>query len=81
MQLIDYIKRNSIDIALLIETNTKWMTNVVDRMRNKIKELDRNIQIIYVNSKAHSTTNSLWLQGRMMNIIRGGIVSFFIKKW
>ena len=32
MQLIDYVKRNSVNIALLIETNTKWTTNVVDRV-------------------------------------------------
>ena len=42
IQLIDYIKRNSVDIALLTETNTKWTTNVVDRIRSKVKELGRN---------------------------------------
>ena len=76
MQLIDYVKRNSINIALLIETNTKCTTNVVNRMRNKIKELGRNTQIIYVDSKAHSMTNSSQLQG-IINIVRGGVVSFF----
>ena len=38
IQLIDYIKRNSVNIALLIETNIKRTTNIVERMRNKIKE-------------------------------------------
>lgn len=41
-QLIDYVKRNSINIALLTETNMKQTTNIMDRMRNKIKELGRN---------------------------------------
>ena len=49
-------------------------------MKRKIKELGRNTQIIHTDSKAHSTTNSLWLQGGMMNIIRRGIVSFFNKE-
>ena len=61
MQLIDYVKRNSVNIALLIETNMKQMTNIVDRMRNKLKELGRNTQIIYADSKAYSTINSLQL--------------------
>ena len=41
-QLIDYVKRNSINIALLTETNMKQTTNIMDRMRNEIKELGRN---------------------------------------
>ena len=41
-QLIDYVKRNSINIALLTETNMKQTTNIMDRIRNKIKELGRN---------------------------------------
>ena len=61
IQLIDYVKRNSINIVLLIKTNMKWMTNIVDRIRNKVKELGRNTQIIYTDSKAHSTINSSWL--------------------
>ena len=36
----------------------KWTTNIMDRMRNKIKDLGRNEQIIYADSKAHLTTNS-----------------------
>ena len=61
MQLIEYVKQNNVDIALLIEMNTKWTTNIIDRMKNKMKELGRNTQIIYVDSKAYSNTNSSWL--------------------
>ena len=49
-------------------------------MRNKIKELDRNTQIIYIDSKAHSISNSSQLQEEIMNIVRGGVVPFFDKE-
>ena len=45
-------------------------------MNNQMKELERNIQMIYADSKSYSTTNSSQLQGGMINILQGEIMSF-----
>ena len=69
IQLTEHTKQNKIDIALLVETNTKQTTSATDKMNNQMKDLGRNTQIICADSKLYSTTNSSRLQGVMMNIL------------
>ena len=54
--------------------------DIIDKMNNRMKELGRNIQMIYKDSKAYLTNNSSQLQGGMMNIVSGRIVSFYNKE-
>ena len=48
--------------------------------KSKMKRLGRNIELIVANSKAHNTTKRDWLQGEMMNLIRGKIPALIDKE-
>ena len=40
-QMIEFCKINKIDVAILSETNGKWITRTTDIMNSKVKELRR----------------------------------------
>ena len=63
-----------------METNTKWMPSVMDKMDRKLLEIGRNTETIYADSKSYNTTNSDWLQGGLINMIIGGIKMFLDKE-
>jgi len=79
-QFIEFMIQNKVNIALLTETNTKWSTDVIDKIDRKLQELGRNTEAIYIDSKLYNTTTSDWLQGGIMNVITGGIKSFWDKE-
>ena len=47
---------------------------------NKMKRLGRNIELIVANSKVHNETKRDWLQGEMINLIRGKIPALIDKE-
>jgi len=49
--------KNKVNIALLMETNTKWSTEVMDKMDRKLQEIGRNTQATHADSKSYNTTN------------------------
>ena len=36
-QFIEYVKQNKVNIALLTKTNIKWITDIMDRINNRMK--------------------------------------------
>ena len=65
---------------MLSETNGKWTTRTTYSIRSKIKELGRETSCCYADSKAHKTTDSELLQGRMISVITGNILSLIQHK-
>ena len=72
--------KNKVNLALLMKTNTKWSTEVMDKIDRKLYELGRNTQAIYADSKSYNTTNCNWLQGGIMNVIIGRVKSILDKE-
>jgi len=45
-------------------------------MKHKLKELNKNIEIVFTDSKDHNITKNEWLPGRTMISYWGSIVGF-----
>ena len=54
--------------------------DIIDQMSYHLKEFRRNTIAFFGDSKSYNTTNSNWLQGRLMNILTGRIVSCYDKQ-
>ena len=78
-QIIDFSIKNKIDMIMITETNSKWMIVMENIMKNKMKRLGRNIELIVTDSKAHNTIKRDWLQEGMINLIRGKIPTLIDK--
>ena len=74
-QMIEFCKINKIDVAILSETNGKWITRTTDIMNSKVKELRRETSCYYADSKPNEIIDSDWLEGGTMNVITGRISS------
>jgi len=46
-------QERSIDRLMLSETNAKWTTSNIERIKNEFKTLDRNAEITPADSKDH----------------------------
>ena len=53
----------------MTETNAKWKITERYKIILKLKDLGRNLELIFIDSKVCSITNSDWLLGRMLNTI------------
>ena len=42
VQLVEFCAQNQVDITMIIEINTKWITKSINIMKSKFKELGRN---------------------------------------
>ena len=56
---------------MLSETNGKLATRTIDVMSSKMKALGRYIRCCHPDSNAHKTTDTDWLQGATMSVIKG----------
>ena len=74
-QMIEFCKINKIDVAILSETNEKWITRTTDIMNSKVKELRRETSCYYADIKPNEIIDSDWLEGGTMNVITGRISS------
>ena len=45
-----------VNMIFLSETNIKWTSIIKDSMNHKLKEIDRNIEVIYIDSEEHTMT-------------------------
>ena len=45
------------------------MTKLINIIKNKFKKLERSLEIIAAESKAHKITKSNWLQGKILNVL------------
>lgn len=79
-QLINFCKKNEVDIVQITKTNSKQITITESVIKAKFYRLGRELEIIFADSKAHYTTKSDWLQGGMLNLIRGKIPSLLKKE-
>jgi hypothetical protein len=79
-QFKEFVIKNKVDIALLMETNAKWTTDIIDQISYQLKEFRRNTMAIFRDSKSYNTINSNWLQGGLMNVLTGRIVSCYDKQ-
>ena len=52
MQFIKYYKEKEIDIAIMMKTNVKWEITKKNKIIAKLKELGRNTELIFIDSKA-----------------------------
>ena len=57
-QMIDFCKRNKVDLVILIERNLKLITKTIDFILAKIKEFGRETECFYADSKVYEITNS-----------------------
>ena len=57
--------------------NTKWVSYAMEKIKRKLAPLRRNLQLTYANSIDYTATKSDWLQGRIMNRIRGSIINLY----
>ena len=60
-QLIDFCEKNKVDFIQVIETNSKWNTVMESIMKQKFRRLSRSLEVVLIDSKAHSTTKNNWL--------------------
>ena len=51
--LINECKEREVDMIFLSETNTKSISIMKDSMNHKLKEIERNIEVIYVDSEEY----------------------------
>ena len=58
----------------------KSIIDIINQMSYHLKEFGRNTMAIFRDSKSYNTTNSNWLQGRLMNVLTGRIVSCYNKQ-
>ena len=70
--------------------NIKWTTLITDKIKSKLKNLGRELQLSFTDSTNHTTTTIDWLQGGIMNGIREiianlhNLISFYkdkLGKW
>ena len=57
--------------------NTKWDSVTKEKIKRKLAPLGRDLQLIYTNSTDHTVTQSDWLQGRIMNRVKGSITNLY----
>ena len=57
--------------------NTKWNTTIVDKIKRKLVKLDRELQLSFADSTDHTVIQSVWLQGGIMNRVRGPITNLY----
>ena len=72
--MIEFCKKNKVDLVILTKINSKW-TTITDIIISKIKELGRETICYYADSKVYNTIKTDQLQGGMVNIVRGKISS------
>ena len=61
-------------IVLLIETNTKWTITIKEKIINELKELDKNIEIIFTDSKDYTCIPNKWLPVRIITATQSKII-------
>ena len=79
-QLIDFCEKNKVNVVQAIETNSKWNTITKSIIRQKFARLGRSLEIVFADSKVHSTTKNNWLQGGILNLIGSRIPSLLRKE-
>ena len=47
--------KKSIDMVLLVESNSKQTMKMMDIIKNKMKDLGRSLEMVFANSKANNT--------------------------
>ena len=73
--LLKVCQQYQIDIILLNETNTKWTSVSLNKMKKALKSLGRELIIIGANSATSSSLLTVYLPGGLLTIIRGKSIS------
>lgn len=73
--MIEKCKELRIDVLLLNETNTKWSHRNQDKIKRRLKELGREINIKTADSGRWELTKKEWLPGGVMSVVRGSVAS------
>lgn len=73
--MIEKCKELGIDVLLLNETNTKWSHRNQDKIKRRLKELGREINIKTADSGRWELTKKEWLPGGVMSAVRGSVAS------
>ena len=64
----------------MTETNTKQNTITTESIKYKLRELYKNIEIVFTDSKDHSITKNEWLPGGTMTSYQGRILGLVDKQ-
>ena len=68
-QMIKYCMEWQIDIILIAETNAKQISKTKEKLRFKMLELERNIEMIYADSGEHNKAKKNYLPSCIINSI------------
>ena len=53
-----YCNNKKIDIAMIIEMNSKQITIIISMMKQKIIKLGKRVELAFTDSKVHKTTKN-----------------------
>ena len=78
--LLQAIKKLSIDVIMMQETNTKWITRNISKIEYNVKTIDRESVIVTVDSNEWEVSNSDYLPGGVCSIFFSECSSFIEQK-
>ena len=64
-----YYKEQQVDIILMSETNSNWISKNKEKMRFKLRNLSRNVELIFVDSQEYDKAKYNYLPGGIMNYL------------
>ena len=79
-QLIQGINQHNIDIIMLSETNCKWNTSNIAKMKTKFQSIHRNIEINSSDTQEYDITQTSYLPGGTLTGIFGKYSNQIITK-
>ena len=59
------------------KTNFKQVSRIKEIMWYKLKQLDRNIKLVFADSEEYDKAKNNYLPGELMNYMRGKIINLF----
>ena len=72
---IEVCNLHRVDCFILTEMNIKWTISITDKIKNKLKNLGRELQLSFADSTNYTATTIDWLQGGIINSIRVAIAN------
>ena len=72
---IEVCNLHRVDCFILTEMNIKWTILITDKIKNKLKNLGRELQLSFADSTNYTATTIDWLQGGIINSIRVAIAN------
>ena len=78
--MLERYKELQIDTYLSSKVNMKWTIINTEKMIKAMKELSRNIELVFTDSTDQNATKSEWLLGGILNVLSKVIIERYEKK-